>query len=39
MLPTGTELAVTAIKIGVTEIGTTTGNWHLSFDDVLLEAK
>lgn len=36
-LPTGTELAVTEIRIGVPEVGSITAPWSLFFDDVLLE--
>jgi hypothetical protein len=38
-LPTGTEYAVTEIRIGVTDVGSITEPWSLFFDDVILERK
>ncbi len=39
VLPTGSDFAVTEIRIGVTEVGSFAAPWTLFFDDVLLEQK
>jgi hypothetical protein len=38
-LPTGTNFAVTEIRIGVTDVGSLTGPWSLYFDDIRLETQ
>lgn len=38
-LPSGMEFAVTAIKIGVTNVGSVAADWSLYFDDVLLDVQ